>query len=52
MSDNSTRHFVAFIITLIALLAYLGGYFSAGFGWWWAGFAVLIVYGGIFNALK
>lgn len=52
MSDNSTRHFVAFAITLIALLAYLGGYFSAGFGWWWTGFAVLIVYGGIFNALK
>lgn len=52
MSDNSTRHFVAFIITVIALLAFIAGYFSAQFGWWWTAFAILIVYGGIFNALK
>jgi len=52
MSDSSTRHFVAFIITLIALLSFLAGYFSAGFNWWWTAFAVLIVYGGVFNALK
>jgi hypothetical protein len=52
MSDNSTRHFVAFAVTLIAVLAFFGGYFSAGFGWWWTVFAVFIIYGVIFNTLK
>lgn len=52
MSDNSTRHFVALVITLISLLAYFAGYFSAGFGWWWTAFALLIVYGAIYNSLK
>jgi len=52
MKDNPTRHFVAFIIAGISLLAFIAGYYSAEFGWWWVGFATLIVYGGIFRILK
>lgn len=52
MSDNSTKHFVAFSIAMIALLAFLAGYFSAGFEWWWTSFAILIVYGGVYSSLK
>jgi len=52
MKDNPTRHFVAFIIAMIGLVAFVAGYFAAEFGWWWTGFGVLIIYGGVFKALK
>ncbi|MDD2758227.1 MAG: hypothetical protein PHD72_02525 [Patescibacteria group bacterium] len=52
MSNSATRHFVAFLIAGIALVAFIAGYFSGQFGWWWIGFAVLIVYGGVHSALK
>jgi CHASE2 domain-containing sensor protein len=52
MSDNSMRHFVAFTITLVAIVSFIAGYLSAGYGWWWTAFAALIVYGGVFKALK
>jgi CHASE2 domain-containing sensor protein len=52
MSNNSTRHFVAFTITLVAVVSFIAGYLSAEYGWWWTAFAALIVYGGVFKALK
>lgn len=52
MSDKGARHHIAFIITVIALAAFLGGYFSGIFGWWWTGFALLIIYGGVYSAIK
>ena len=52
MSDNSMRHLVAFIIALIAVVAFIAGYFSAAYGWWWTIFGIFIVYGAIFRVLK
>lgn len=52
MSNSATRHFVAFMIACVALVSFLAGYFSAQYGWWWVGFAVLIVYGGVYSAIK
>lgn len=45
MTDNSLRHIVAFIATLVCALAYMSGYVSGQHGWWWSVFAVLIIYG-------
>lgn len=45
MNDTIVRHIVAALATLTCLLAYIAGYISGGFGWWWTGVAVLIVYG-------
>jgi len=52
MSDSSFKHLIATLITLIAAAAFLGGYFAAGFGWWWAVFTCLIVYGIIFASIN
>jgi len=52
MSNNATRHFISFFIACLALFAFIGGYFCAANGWWWVGFATLIVYGGVYNAIK
>ena len=51
MSDSFIRHVVALIATLITLMAYFAGYVSGGFGWWWTGFAVLIIYGGVYRII-
>ncbi len=45
MNDTIVRHLVAFIATLVVGLAYYAGYISGGYGWWWTVFAILIVYG-------
>lgn len=52
MSDNGMRHSVAFLATLICVLAYYSGWISSKFGWWWTIFGVLIIYGGIYRILK
>jgi hypothetical protein len=48
MSEQFVRHFAAFIGTLLIFLAWLGGYISAGNGWWWtaigAGFFYWFIY--------
>jgi len=51
MSDSSFKHLVAFLITLICAIAFIAGYFAAGFGWWWAVFTVFIVYGVIYSVI-
>lgn len=51
MSDNLVRHIVAFLVTLTCLFAYLAGYFSGTYGWWWTGFAVIIVYGIVYKVV-
>lgn len=51
MSDSFIRHIVALIATLICLMAYFAGYVSGGFGWWWTGFALLIIYGGVYRII-
>jgi fatty acid desaturase len=45
MNDTTVRHLVAIFATFVALMAYIAGYISGGFGWWWTAFATLIVYG-------
>jgi hypothetical protein len=52
MSDNGTRHTIAFIATFITLLAYLSGFVSGMLGWWWTGFGVLIIYGAVRRIIK
>ena len=52
MSDNSFKHFIAFLCSLIAALAFVAGYFAAGFGWWWAGFTIFIIYGIIYISIN
>ena len=44
MSDNLLRHVIAATATLVAFLAYVAGYTSAGFGWWWTVISVGIIY--------
>lgn len=51
MNDKILRHLVSGIATFICLLAYSAGYISGGYGWWWTGFAMLIVYGIIFKVI-
>ena len=52
MPHKAARHFVAFAIACIAFVSFLAGYFSGQYGWWWTGFAALIVYGGVYSAIK
>lgn len=49
MNDTIVRHLVAIIATFVAALAYLAGYISGGYGWWWTIIAVIIVYGIIYR---
>ena len=40
---------IAFVFTLITLLAFWSGYVSGGHGWWWVAFGCLIIYGGVYK---
>jgi fatty acid desaturase len=51
MNDSSVRHMVAFIATFVTLMAYVAGYISGGFGWWWTAFATFIVYGIMYSLI-
>jgi hypothetical protein len=52
MDESFVRHAVSFIGTLVALLAFWAGYVSGGNGWWWAGFAVFIIYFAIYQLME
>lgn len=49
MNDTILRHVIAFVATLVCLLAFYGGYVSGGYGWWWTGFGLLVVYGAVYK---
>lgn len=51
MTDNLARHLVAALATAITALAFYAGYISGGYGWWWAVFAVFIVYGAVYKII-
>ena len=51
MGDTFIRHVVAFLGTLVTLLAYFSGYVSGQYGWWWTAFGLLIIYGGIYKII-
>lgn len=44
MSDNSTRHTIAFMGTAAFLLVFLAGYVAGTLGWWILAIVVLVVY--------
>jgi len=44
MNEKFVRHFISFLGMLVTFLAYWVGYASAGSGWWWTGFSVIIIY--------
>jgi len=52
MSDNFIRHVVAFIATIIGLFIYYAGYLSGQNGWWWTGFGLVIIYGGVYKIIN
>jgi hypothetical protein len=52
MSDTTFKHLIAFVATFITLLAYVSGYVSGQQGWWWTGFGLLVIYGGIYKLVK
>ncbi len=49
MSDSTARHLIAFIGTIIVLLAYIAGYMSSTNGWWWTAISVVVIYVSIFK---
>lgn len=49
MNDTILRHAIAATATLVCLLAFVAGYFSGENGWWWTGFALLIIYGSVYK---
>lgn len=49
MNDTIMRHLIAIVATFVAALAYLAGYISGGYSWWWTIFALFIVYGMIYK---
>ncbi|MBI5729091.1 MAG: hypothetical protein HY983_02535 [Candidatus Magasanikbacteria bacterium] len=51
MNDTVIRHVVSAVAALICLLAYVSGYVSGGYGWWWTGAAVIIVYGAVYKII-
>ena len=50
-SESGLRHLIAFFGTLVAVLAFWGGYASGVQGWWWTAFGLVIVYGGIYKII-
>ena len=45
MSDNVLKHIIALFTTLVLGMAFIAGYGSGLRGWWWAAFALILVYG-------
>lgn len=52
MSEGFMRHFIAFLGSLICLLAFLAGYKAAGFGLWWTGVGVAAIYAILYTLLE
>jgi len=52
MNDTTIRHLVSFFATLVCFFAFYGGYVSGKFGWWWTGFSLLIIYGGVYRLVN
>lgn len=52
MSDSFIRHLVSIAGTLVALLAFVSGYFSGDRGWWWVAFSVVIIYIAIYKLME
>lgn len=49
MTETIMRHLISFIGTLVVFLAYVAGYVSGGFRWWWTGFALIFIYLAIYK---
>jgi ABC-type antimicrobial peptide transport system permease subunit len=44
MSDNSTRHIIAFLGAAAFFIVFLAGYIAGTLGWWILAIVVLITY--------
>lgn len=51
MSDNVLKHIIALLGTLILALAFIAGYGAGIRGWWWAAFALILMYGLIIKVI-
>lgn len=51
MSDNVIKHIIALFGTLVIALAFIAGYGAGIRGWWWAAFALILMYGLIIKIL-
>jgi len=49
--EPGVRHLVSTMAIIVAIFCYVGGYLSGTLGWWWTGFSLLIVYGGIYKII-
>jgi fatty acid desaturase len=52
MTDNSLRHTIALLATLICAAAWGSGYISGTLGWWWTLPSVLIMYGVVYKIVN
>ncbi len=52
MTDNSTRHVIAFLGTLSFLIVFLAGYIAGTHDWWLAAVVVLVTYPIIFKLVN
>ncbi|MBI2443918.1 MAG: hypothetical protein HYV42_01585 [Candidatus Magasanikbacteria bacterium] len=50
--ETVIRHLVSLLATVICFLAFYSGYLAGGRQWWWVGFSVLIVYGGVYKIIN
>ncbi len=44
MTDNSLRHTIAMLTTLVSLMAWISGYVSGAYGLWWTALGLVVVY--------
>lgn len=44
MTDNSTRHIIAFLATAAFVVVFLAGYVAGTLGWWLSAVVVLVIY--------
>lgn len=51
MNDSLLRHIIAAVATLVVLLGFCAGYVSGQYGWWWTGFALVIIYGAVYKII-
>ena len=52
MTEKFIRHFISVIATVIAMLIFWAGYIAGGLGWWFAAFAVFVVYFIVFALIE
>jgi hypothetical protein len=52
MTDNSLRHTVAMLTTLVSLMAWISGYVSGAYGLWWTAVGLVVVYVSVYKIIN